>query len=417
MNAVSRGARNAFRSLIRTVAIVVILGVTIGLSFVMLVGHQGVEDKINATLASIGNTVTITPVAAAAGSANTNHLTSTQLSAVAQLPDVVKLDEALPGSLRSRGTASPSADASTTLLPGSAGEPVSFVGTNDPTVPSNIGASTLTIVAGHTSAATDISDDAMVSTTMAQMNHLKVGSAFRAYGVLFTVTAIFDSDTDNGNDTVIVPLATEQRLSHRDDQVLSAVATVDSLTNLSAATGAITAALGPAATVTSDIAQAGQALAPLQSVRSLSLYSLFGAVATAAVIILLVMVMTVRERKREVGTMKAIGGSNANIMGQFMAEALTFAIAGGTAGLLAGALGASSITSSLVGSGNGSSSPGSPLAGQSPALRHLSQVHATATAPEILIGLAGILLIAAFGSAVASYLIGRIQPAEVLRSE
>jgi ABC-type antimicrobial peptide transport system permease subunit len=44
-------------------------------------------------------------------------------------------------------------------------------------------------------------------------------------------------------------------------------------------------------------------------------------------------------------------------------------------------------------------------------------VHATATAPEILIGLAGILLIAAFGSAVASYLIGRIQPAEVLRSE
>ena len=417
MNAVSRGVRNAFRSLIRAVAIVAILGVTIGLSFVMLVGHQGVEDKINAALASIGNTVTITPVGAAAGSTNTNHLTTTELSAVAQLPDVVNLDEALPGNLPSRGPASRTADAGTTLLPGSAGEPVSFVGTNDPTAASNIGASTLTIVAGHASAATGHFDDAMVSTTMAQMNHLKVGSTFRAYGAFFTVTAIFDSDTDNGNDTVIVPLATEQPLSHRGDQVLTAVATVDSLTNLSAVTDAITATLGSAANVTSDVAQAGQALAPLQSVKSLSLYSFFGAVGTAAVIILLVMVMTVRERKREVGTMKAIGGSNANIMGQFMAEAVTFAIAGGTVGLLAGALGAGSITSSLVGNGNGFSSPGSPLAGQSPALRHLSQVHATATVPELLIGLASILLIAAFGSAVASYLIGRIQPAEVLRSE
>jgi ABC-type antimicrobial peptide transport system permease subunit len=50
-------------------------------------------------------------------------------------------------------------------------------------------------------------------------------------------------------------------------------------------------------------------------------------------------------------------------------------------------------------------------------LEHLSQVHATATAPDILVGVGGVLLIAAFGSAAASYLISRIQPAEVLRSE
>jgi ABC-type antimicrobial peptide transport system permease subunit len=54
---------------------------------------------------------------------------------------------------------------------------------------------------------------------------------------------------------------------------------------------------------------------------------------------------------------------------------------------------------------------------QNPALEHLSQVHATAGAPDILVGLAGILLIAAFGSAAATYLISRIQPAEALRSE
>jgi putative ABC transport system permease protein len=413
----SRGARNAFRGLTRTIAIVVILGLSIGLSFVMLIGHKSIQSKIDTTLASVGNTVNITPVGYAASGTEHNHLTTAQLSKIARLRHVVNLVEVLPGSLPSGKTARRFAGAGTTLLPGSPGEPVSVVGTNEPAAPSSIGASTLTIVAGQAIDGTGNSDDAMVSTTMAKRNHLQVGSTFSAYGAVLTVKAIFESDTDNGNDTVIVPLATEQRLSHRDNEVLSAVATVDSLTNLSAVTGEITMTLGPAADVTSDIAQADRALAPLNNVKSLSLFSLYGAVGTAAIIIFLIMVMTVRERKREVGILKAIGGSNGRIMCQFMTEALTFSVLGGAAGLLAGALAASSITSSLVSNNANATAPGSAPAGRYPALQHLAQVHATATAPEVLAGLAGILLIAAFGSAAASYLISRIQPAEVLRSE
>jgi putative ABC transport system permease protein len=129
------------------------------------------------------------------------------------------------------------------------------------------------------------------------------------------------------------------------------------------------------------------------------------------------MVMIVRERKREVGILKAIGAPKGRIMYQFVIEALTFSVLGGAAGLLAGALAASSITSSLVGNGGSSNSSTNPLAAQNPALAHLSHVHATASVPDILIGLAGILLIAAFGSMAASYLISKIQPAEALRSE
>jgi putative ABC transport system permease protein len=415
VSAVSRGVRSAFRSPARTVAIVVILGLSIGLSFVMLVGHKSVQNKINATLASVGNTVNIAPVGYASG--GTGYLTTAQLSNVAHLPYVVDLDEALPGSLSAGGAADQSAGAGQTLLPSSPGEPVSVVGTNEPTDPANVGASTLKILVGHVIDGTGDSDDAMVSTTTAKRNHLKAGSTFTAYGAVLTVKAIFDSDTDTGNDTVIVPLATQQRLTHHDNDVASAVATADSLTHLSDVTGEITIALGPAADVTSDIAQASQALAPLNSVKSLSLYSLSGAVAAAAIISFLIMVMIVRERKREVGILKAIGAPNGLIMYQFMTEALTFSVLGGAAGLLAGALAANSITSRLVSGSGHSHSPGSPTAGQNPALQHLSQVHATATAPEVLIGLAGILLIAAFGSASASYLISKIQPAEALRSE
>ena len=137
----------------------------------------------------------------------------------------------------------------------------------------------------------------------------------------------------------------------------------------------------------------------------------------AAIISFLVMVMIVRERKREVGILKAIGAPNGRITYQFMTEALTLSALAGAAGLLAGALGASSITSSLVSDSGNSNSSIDPLAVRNPALEHLSHVHTTAGVPDVLIGLGGILLIAAFGSAAASYLITKIQPAEALRSE
>jgi len=417
MSVVRRGVRNAFRNATRTIAIVVILGLSIGLSFVMLIGHEAVQNKIDDTLASIGTTVNIAPAGDAAGSTSDKYLTTAELSKVAHLPYVVNLDEALPDSGQPNARANQPTGDSKALLPNNSSEPVSFVGTNDPTEPANIGASTLTVVAGHAIDGTGDSDDAMVSTTTAKSNDLKVGSTFIAYGAVFTVKAIFGSDTDSGNDTVIVPLATEQRLTHQDHDVLSAVATTDSLTHLSAVTGEITFALAPAADVTSDIAQADQALAPLNSVKSLSLYSLIGAMGAGAIISFLIMVMIVRERKREVGILKAIGGPNRRIMGQFMTEALTFSVLGGAVGLIAGAIAAGSITSSLVGNSGNSSSVANQLTVQNPALEHLSQVHATASAPDILVGLAGILLIAAFGSAAASYVISKLQPAEALRSE
>jgi putative ABC transport system permease protein len=417
MSVIGRGIRNAFRNATRTIAIIVILGLSVGLSFVMLIGHKSVQNKIDATLASIGNTVNITPAGYAAGSTANKYLTTAQLSKVAHLPYVASVDEALPGVQPDRKAKRPD-DNGKRLLASNSGEPVSFVGTNKPIDPVNIGASTLTIVAGHAIDGTSDSNDAMLSTTTAKRNHLKVGSTFTAYGAVFAVRAIFDSDTDNGNGTIIVPLATEQRLAHHDHDVVSAVVTADSLTHLNDLTGEITIALGPAAAdVTSDIAQANQALAPLNSVKSLSLYSLVGAVGATAIISFLIMVMIVRERKREVGILKAIGAANRRITYQFITEALTFGVPGGAAGLLAGALAASSITSSLVGdSGNSNASIGL-FAAQNPALEHLSHVHATASMLDILIGLAGVLLIAAFGSTAASYLITKIPPAEALRSE
>ena len=64
MSVITRGIRNAFRNLIRTFSIVVILGLSMGLALAMLVAYQAVGQKINSVKSSVGNTVSVSPAGA-----------------------------------------------------------------------------------------------------------------------------------------------------------------------------------------------------------------------------------------------------------------------------------------------------------------------------------------------------------------
>src|ERR1039458_8370088 len=82
MNVISRGIRNAFRNVIRTFSIVIILGLSIGLSLTMLIAHQAVGDKIQSVKASVGNTVSISPAGVRGFEGGGNPLTDANLTSV-----------------------------------------------------------------------------------------------------------------------------------------------------------------------------------------------------------------------------------------------------------------------------------------------------------------------------------------------
>ena len=63
MGFITRGAKNAFRNNIRTLSIVVILALSIGLALTMLLARQAVQAKIDSVKSSIGNTITVSPAA------------------------------------------------------------------------------------------------------------------------------------------------------------------------------------------------------------------------------------------------------------------------------------------------------------------------------------------------------------------
>ena len=104
MNVYSRGIRNAFRNLIRTFSIVVILGLSMGLALSMLIANQAVGQKINSVKTTIGNTVTISPAGARGFDGGGDPLTVDQLAKVKALAHVTSIDESLNDRLTTTDT-------------------------------------------------------------------------------------------------------------------------------------------------------------------------------------------------------------------------------------------------------------------------------------------------------------------------
>ncbi len=482
MNTVARGVRNAFRNAVRTFSIVAILGLSIGLSLAMLVARQAVTQKIASVKSSVGNTVSVSPAGVRGFEGGGSPLTSAQIDGLKMLAHVTSVDESLSDRLTSGNTSLQSAvdagalgrrfadnsgqtftpeggsgfggDMSTMGGADSTGSgdtpsfrtsftpPVTVIGTTTPTSLSNTtGGGTFKLTSGAVFAGTSTDNVALVGASLASKNNLSVGSTFTAYGTTITVSGIFDAGNTFSNNQLIMPLATVQKLSGQTGDITSATLYVDSVSNVNGVTSAVEKSLGSAADVTNASQEAQTAIAPLQNIQTISLYSLIGAVAAGAAIILLTMIMIVRERRREIGVLKAIGASNTTVMFQFMAEAVTLTLLGAVIGIAFGVVAGNPITKTLV--NNSVSSSAATSSGGMVAMGrgafgggglggahfragrgtftglHNSVTNITANIgwSIIVYGLGVAILIAIIGSAIASYFISKVRPAEVMRTE
>lgn len=466
MNSLVLGFRNTFRNLIRSGSIVIILGLVIGLSLSMLVARQAVGQKIESVKASVGNTIIVSPAGFRGFSGNGNALTTGDMDKVQHLDHVSSVAETLSDRLNSSDTNLESAiefgnlgrrfdeNSGGTSMNTQAGPmgggnftpPVQAVGTTDPSaLDSSVGGGTVKITSGEAFAAGSSDNVAIVGQSLASKNSLKVGSTFTAHDTTIKVIGIYDAGNTFANGLVIFPLKTLQTLSDQAGSVTGAVVTVDSIEDVPAVTSAIQKALGDAADVQSQQDQIGTTISSLENVKKISTISLIGSLIAGAVIILLTMVMIVRERRREIGVLKAIGASNTRVIGQFMTEAITLTIAGALIGVVIGAAGSNPVTNMLVSSNTAQTTSARPLAaaqigsGGSSApstadsgrrqmrsfvgrnadsfRSSLDTIHASAGWSVLAYGFGAAILIAAVGSALAGWMIACVRPSEVMRTE
>jgi putative ABC transport system permease protein len=136
------------------------------------------------------------------------------------------------------------------------------------------------------------------------------------------------------------------------------------------------------------------------------------AVSATSVIVLFVMLYTVRERTKEIGTLKAIGASNRTVMSQFLIEGVLLSIVAGVIGIVIGAIAAPTLSSILLPAANRMSGMRLSAGATSPTTA------AVTISPELmLIGLAAAVVLGVVGSLYPAWRAAKIRPAEAMRYE
>ncbi len=458
MNVITRGVRNALRSPLRSGAIALMLAISIGLILAMLVARSSVQTKINEVKASTASTITVTPAGIRGGFGGGDPLTADQIAAINKTEHISSTTSTLTDQMGSDDTnLTPSLELGSfgkrmQRFESSSGEsgggPVMFQGGGDAsgearpaptprtsvtgtTNPNSASASggTLTLTSGETIDGNSGELIALVGTTLATKNNLQAGSTFTAYGKTVTVKGIYKTGNAFEDSGIIMPLAAVQTLTSQAGAVTSVKVNVDSSENVQAVVDSLKNSLGDKADVTSEADRVAQSLAPLESIGSLALGGVIAATIAGAAIILLAMIMIVRERRREIGVIKAIGGTNVKVIAQFVTEAMTLTVIGAVIGLAFGVLASGPMTQSLVENQSSNTQTSRRMGGVEGGPRmfisggldraagSVRQVTSTLTPQVFAISIGITLLIAIIGSAVPAWLIARVRPAEVLRTE
>ncbi|MGG5171904.1 ABC transporter permease [Pseudarthrobacter sp. J1738] len=473
MSVLARSVGNAFRNKIRTAAVVAVLAVAIGLALSMLVANQAVGSKVADLNASVGTVLTVNPAGGQGFEGGGEPLTAAQLKTAASVENVtsvvgtqsLRLRNATEAAAQTSaqgtnqgGPAGPGGDTSTQLTTsltaavdaGTLGNRNNSSSGNSstnsssstpartfslPITATGVGAEVdstgkaLTITSGTGLGDYSVaSTKAILGTTLAEKNNLKVGSTFTIGTKKYTVAGLFDAGTTFGNNALYLTLPEAQTLNSATGELSSMIVTVNSMANVDSAKTALQSALGTdKADVTQGQRNLETAVSSLDSVKNISLIAFIASLATAGLIVLLIMVMLVRERRKEIGVLKAIGAPNRTIGIQFVLESLVLVAMGSVLGAVIAALASGPIASALISSNTATSTQtgpggrggfgggaGGPFGG---ANQLLTSVTASASPGVIAAGILAVFAVAVIGALVPALLTARVRPIEVLRGE
>ncbi len=153
--------------------------------------------------------------------------------------------------------------------------------------------------------------------------------------------------------------------------------------------------------------QLEMARATLSQIQNTGKIEIVTVTAVIAALVLFIMLYTVRERTREIGTLKALGASSIAILGQFMFEGVLLSFMAGVVGIAIGTVGASSFAGLLL--------PSPTQAGVSIDAASSAAISVAVTSELVLFGLGVAVLLGALGSLYPAWRAARTRPAEAMR--
>lgn len=437
MGVINRGYKNAFRNGVRSLSVILILAISIGMSLVMLMSLRAVQNKIEDVKSSIGNTISISPAGIRGFEGGGELLTEENISKISEIDGAEKVIKTLSDHLSDNTSLEPAVEAGNYGRRQMSGQnrmgsadfkmPLMVTATNDLSNTTNLNVSKFEIKSGEKFDASSEENVAMIGSDLASKNNLSAGSTFKAYDQDIKVSGVFDGGTRFANTLIVMPIKTLQKLSSQDGQINSVLVQVSSVDKIEEVESKIKEAFGDKADAISSKETIKQAIEPLENIKTISLYSLIGSLIAGAIILFLTMVMIVRERRREIGVLKAIGASNIKVTMQFAAESVVLTLTSAIIGIIGGTLLSNPILKVLV---SNNTEPASRVPGEGHAMMMrvgagvvagaqgaLKDLSTTVGLDIIFYGILSALLIALIGSVIPSLIIAKISPAEVMRAE
>jgi putative ABC transport system permease protein len=139
-------------------------------------------------------------------------------------------------------------------------------------------------------------------------------------------------------------------------------------------------------------------------------------VAATSLIVLFLMLYTVRERTKEIGTLKAIGFSNGNVMSQFMLEGVLLSLLAGVVGIVISSFAAPTLSGLLLPAASQAGIAGTFTRGITTV--NSGTTSAVALTPELMLtALGAAVLLGGLGSLYPAWRASRTRPAEAMKYE
>ena len=158
-------------------------------------------------------------------------------------------------------------------------------------------------------------------------------------GQPYQVIGIYSTGNDFGDNHAFIPIEAFRSTFRPGTKLTKIFVTVDSVAHVARVVGDLKASIPEADVVTTPetVSAARSAVGSLAMASSLGTVLLFS---IGAILVVFVMVLSTRERVREIGTLKAIGASNAEVAIQFLAEAVALSALGGIGAIIVAAFAA-----------------------------------------------------------------------------
>jgi putative ABC transport system permease protein len=330
-----------------------ILGMTIGVAsvIVLIAVGNGSSKAVQARIQSLGtNVLLVTPQGGRGGPGGT---TSSTISLTKQDAEALQ-SQALAPDVKS---SSPVVNAtSVKLVAGSTSyEPSTFIGTT----PSYLAAHAYTVQEGSSLTPDDVAQGKRVvaiGQTVEQelfAGQSAVGQTIKVNGSNFEVVGVLAAKGSNGaanqDDVVIAPITTVQDTLTGFGPISSITVEAKSEASLNAAEAEVTQIIEERHGIKNTaepgfrVINQGSLLATSSSTSTV-FTTLLGEVAAISLLVggigvMNIMLVSVTERTREIGIRKAIGARRADILTQFLTEAVLVSLIGGIAGVALGVIG------------------------------------------------------------------------------